>query len=386
MSVIAVPTATRAEYGNLRLFIQELRDNGFEVRIIATGAHLSQAYGETYKEIEEDGFVIDYQIPILVDADNACGVSKTMALAISGFADYFANRRPDALLVLGDRYEMLAIACAAFNERIPIFHLYGGETTEGAIDEAIRHCITKMSYLHFTSTEPYRKRVIQLGEDPSRVFTIGNASADNKGARDLLSKEELFASLEIDVPDHYAVMTYHPVTLADGEVQEDINELLAALEMFPELTFVATRANADAGGRGINETLEQYAANHGNFYLFDSLGSKRYLSALAYADAVIGNSSSGITETVLFKVPTVNIGIRQQGRIRGANVIDCAACESDIRDALMYACSDEFHQAIKDMDNPFGGAGAAKKTVAAISNALSQPIKLQKKFYDVSFD
>lgn len=159
MSIIAVPTATRAEYGNLRPFIQELRDNGFEVRIIATGAHLSQAYGETYQEIEEDGFAIDYQIPILVDSDNACGVSKTMALAISGFADYFANRRPDGLLVLGDRYEMLAIACAAFNERIPIFHLYGGETTEGAIDEAIRHCITKMSYLHFTATEPYRKRV-----------------------------------------------------------------------------------------------------------------------------------------------------------------------------------------------------------------------------------
>ena len=218
------------------------------------------------------------------------------------------------------------------------------------------------------------------------MFTIGNASADNKGARDLLSKEEFFASLEIDVPDHYVVMTYHPVTLADGEVQEDINELLAALEMFPDLTFVATRANADAGGRGINETLEQYAANHGNFFLFDSLGSKRYLSALAYADAVIGNSSSGITETVLFKVPTVNIGIRQQGRIRGANVIDCAACENDICDALMYACSDEFRQTIKDMDNPFGGAGAAKKAVAAISNALSQPIKLQKKFYDVSFD
>lgn len=386
MSIIAVPTATRAEYGNLRPFIQELRDNGFEVRIIATGAHLSQAYGETYQEIEEDGFAIDYQIPILVDSDNACGVSKTMALAISGFADYFANRRPDGLLVLGDRYEMLAIACAAFNERIPIFHLYGGETTEGAIDEAIRHCITKMSYLHFTATEPYRKRVIQLGEDPSRVFTIGNASADNKDVRDILSKKELFASLEIDVSDHYAVMTYHPVTLADGEVQEDINELLAALEKFSNLTFIATKANADAGGRGINEVLEQYAAKHNNFFLFDSLGSKRYLSALAYADAVVGNSSSGITETVLFKVPTVNIGIRQQGRIRGANVIDCAARESDIHDALMHACSDEFRQTIKDMDNPFGGAGAAKKTVAAISSALSRPIKLQKKFYDISFD
>ena len=273
MSIIAVPTATRAEYGNLRPFIQELRDNGFEVRIIATGAHLSQAYGETYQEIEEDGFAIDYQIPIWWIQIMLVVFLKPWRLR---FRVLLITLRieADGLLVLGDRYEMLAIACAAFNERIPIFHLYGGETTEGAIDEAIRHCITKMSYLHFTATEPYRKRVIQLGEDPSRVFTIGNASADNKDVRDILSKEELFASLGIGIPDHYAVMTYHPVTLADSEVQEDINELLAALEKFPNLTFVATKANADAGGRGINEVLEQYAAKHSNFFLFDSLGSK----------------------------------------------------------------------------------------------------------------
>lgn len=384
MKTITVLTATRAEYGLLRPIIKALDEcPEFCVKVVVTGAHLSPEFGLTYKEIENDGSIIDKKIEILLSADTPSAISKSMGLAMMGFADYFAEDRPDALLVLGDRYETLAVCCVAMNERIPIIHLYGGETTEGAVDEAIRHAITKLSFLHLTSTEEYRKRVIQLGENPCRVFTVGAIGVENVLKQPLLTKQELEQSLECSLQRPYAVVTFHPVTLENCSAKDQCEQLLLALDEISDMDFIITKANADADGRVINDLLEKFAKQHDNVMLYSSLGVIRYLSAVKYADMVIGNSSSGLVEVPSFHIPTVNIGERQKGRLRASSVIDCEPRKSEICKAVNKAKRKEMQELAANVMNPYGDGDTTGKIVAAIQKMFRDGINLKKKFYDI---
>lgn len=382
---ICVLTATRAEYGLLKPVIEKLQqDENLDVRIVATGMHLSPEFGRTYKEIEQDGLRIDRKIEILLSSDTAAAISKSMGLAMISFADYFAEEQFDGLVVLGDRYETLAVCCVAMNARIPIFHLYGGETTEGIIDESIRHCITKMSFLHFTATEEYRKRVIQLGESPDRVFNVGAMGVENILKRNLLSKQELEQSINYSLSKTYAIVTFHPVTLENKSSEVQIQELLKALDQFANMKFIITKANADANGRVINEYLDQYGSARGNVIIIDSLGTQRYLSAVKYAKVVIGNSSSGIVEVPSFRISTVNIGDRQKGRIQANSVINCKPIYEDIIQAMKLALSDNFQKIAKQTKNPYEGVETSKKIIDQIKDfVMNEKIDLKKKFYDI---
>jgi GDP/UDP-N,N'-diacetylbacillosamine 2-epimerase (hydrolysing) len=382
---VCVLTATRAEYGLLKPVIRELRiDETLDVRVVATGAHLSPEFGLTYQEIEQDGIPIDRKIEILLSSDTPNAISKSMGLALLGFADYFAELQPDLLVVLGDRYETLAVCCAAMNQRIPIAHLYGGETSEGAIDEACRHAITKLSHLHFTSTEQYRKRVIQLGENPSRVYNVGALGVENILKEILPSKDELEKSLNYQLGSKYVVVTYHPVTLESESSDVAFKALLEALDTFPELRIVFTKANADVDGRIINELIDAYVSNHPNAIAVASLGTKRYLAAVKYSVAVIGNSSSGIIEVPSLHVPTVNIGDRQKGRLMSDSVINCISTVEDIRNALRQVLSSESREKIKMSANPYEGGDVSSRIVLVLKEFLSSDdIILKKVFYNI---
>ncbi len=382
---VCVLTATRAEYGLLKPVIQKLRSyESLDVRVVATGAHLSPEFGLTYKEIEQDGIPIDRKIEILLSSDTPSSISKSMGLALLGFADYFSELQPDLLVVLGDRYETLAVCCAAMNQRIPIAHLYGGETTEGAVDEAYRHAITKLSNLHFTSTEQYRKRVIQLGEDPSRVFNVGALGVENILKEPLLSKEELEESLNFRLGSQFVVVTYHPVTLETEASEVGFKALLGALDAFPDLGILFTKANADADGRIINELMDACVSCRSNAIAIASLGMKRYLSAVKHSAAVIGNSSSGIIEVPSLHVPTVNIGDRQKGRLMADSVINCKPTTKDIADALRYALSEEGKNKADATHNPYGGDDVSSKIVYVLNKFLSSAaVDLKKSFYDL---
>lgn len=384
MKTITVLTATRAEYGLLSPIIKELKKcSGICVKVVVTGAHLSPEFGLTYRDIEKDGVEIDRKIEILLSADTPSAISKSMGMAMVGFADYFAQSRPDALLVLGDRYETLAVCCAAVNERIPIIHLYGGETTEGAVDEVIRHAITKLSYLHLTSTEEYHRRVIQLGESPDRVYVVGSIGIENVMKQPLLSREELASDLGCVLDRPYAVVTFHPVTLEDGSARGQCGELLKAMGRYPNMQFIVTKANADADGRIINRMLDDYAAGHENAAVYDSLGMIRYLSALKYADMVIGNSSSGLVEAPSFKIPTINIGNRQKGRLRAESVIDCLPQEDSICAAIERGKSKEFKKICALVVNPYGDGNTSGKIVEIVGQWIKTDIDMKKSFYDI---
>lgn len=382
---VCVVTATRAEYGLLKPFILKLKNiEQFDIQVVVTGAHLSPAYGLTYKEIEDDNIVINKKIEILLGSDTAIAVSKAMGLALIGFSEYFEENRPDILLILGDRYEMLAAACAAANAGIPIAHLYGGETTEGAIDESIRHAITKLSYLHFTSTIEYRKRVIQLGESPDRVFSVGAIGIENAMCTELYSKTDLEESLDWNLDRPFAIVTFHPVTMERGMAIGQVNELLKALDTFPEMKFIITKANADSEGLSINKIIEDYEHDHTNVKVYDSLGTKRYLSTLKYAVMVIGNSSSGLIEAPSFLIPTINIGNRQKGRLQAESVINCDAICDCIVIAVKRAMSREFREKIRCVHNPYGDGDTSEKVVEIIKKYLEQENRnLMKKFYDL---
>ncbi len=382
---IAVLTATRAEYGLLKPIILALQNvEEFTTEVVVTGAHLSPEFGLTYCDIQKDGIEIAKKIEILLSSDTPVAISKSMGLAIISFAEYFAESRPDVLLVLGDRYETLAVCCAAMNARIPIVHLYGGETTEGAVDEAIRHSITKMSYLHFTSTEQYRRRVIQLGEHPDRVFVVGAVGVENALRMPLLSREELEQSISFPLSGPYAVVTFHPVTLEAESAEEQFGEVLKAFSEHGELSYIFTKANADANGRVINRMIDDYVAGNANAVCFESLGSLRYLSAVKYASMVIGNSSSGLIEVPSFHVPTINIGDRQKGRIQADSVIDCQAVAGEVNRAMRRACSEEFRHGLVEVSNPYGDGDASARIVDVLQRFfMDGNVDLKKKFYDV---
>lgn len=385
MKRICVLTATRAEYGLLSPLIKKLnREPGFDVRLVVTGMHLSPEFGLTWKEIEADGIHIDKKTEMLLSADTPAAITKSMGVALICFADYFTEINPDALIVLGDRYETLAVCIAAMNARIPVIHIHGGETTEGVIDEAVRHSVTKMSICHFTSTEEYRRRIIQMGEQPSRVFNVGALGVENALHVRLSGRQELESRLGIPLSGVYAVGTFHPVTLERTGTEEQIRELLKALDQNSEITYLFTKANADQDGRIINDLLKKYAEKHNNFFLADSLGAKNYLSALKYTSFVIGNSSSGLIEAPAFGIPTINIGDRQKGRIAGKTVINCTPEAKDIDRAVKKAMDKVFRNSLKNAVNPYGDGNTSGRIVDILKQQiLCHPVNIKKQFYNI---
>lgn len=381
---ISILTATRAEYGLLKPIIKKLKEvEEFDIKIVATGMHLSQEFGLTYKEIEDDGFIIDEKIEILMSSDTNSAVSKSMGMAMISFADYFKKVKPDLLIILGDRYESLAVAIVALNQKIKIAHIHGGEITKGAIDDSIRHAITKLSHIHFTSTNEYKNRVIQLGEEPKNVYLVGASGVENSIKEELISKEELEKSINYNLGKSYGVVTYHPVTLGTNEAKDEIINLMDALVSIENMKFIITKANADAGGRIINKTILEYQEKYKNIILVDSLGLKRYLTALKYSDMVIGNSSSGLLEAPSFKIPTINIGKRQEGRIQAKSIINCNCKKEDILNAIKKASTKEFKESLKDIKNPYGVGNTSSKIRDILIDRLKKDdIKLAKDFYD----
>ncbi len=384
---IVILTATRAEYGLLKPLMSKLgQDEDFDLRVAVTGMHLSPEFGMTVHEIENDGIKIDKKAEILLSSDTPAALSKSMGLAMISFSEYFEERGPDALVVLGDRFETLAVCCAAVNARIPIFHLHGGEATEGLIDEAVRHSITKMSYLHFASTERYRRRIIQMGESPGRVFNVGAMGVENALRTDLPDLEEVEKSIGFKLAGRYAVGTFHPVTLEKGTSGKQTQELLKAVDRHKNIRFLFTKANADTDGRIINEMLAAYAKRHENFVLVDSLGMKRYLGALKHASFVIGNSSSGLIEAASFGIPTVDIGDRQKGRTAGGTVIHCEPDAKAIERAINKALTEEFGNTARRAVNPYGDGNTSGKIIEVIRDfMLNDRIDIKKKFYDIQF-
>jgi len=383
---ICVLTATRAEYGLLKpVILKLLAVPEFDVRVVVTGAHLSPEFGLTYKEIKQGGIPIDEKIEILLSGDTPSAISKSMGLALIGFGDYFARLNPDMMVALGDRYETLAVCCAAMNQRIPIAHLYGGETTEGAVDESIRHAITKLSYLHFTSTEQYRNRVIQLGEQPDRVFCVGAIGIENILQEELLSRSELEVAIEFRLEKPYAMVTFHPVTLEDNNSAEQFSALLDVCQNHEEMNFVFSKANADANGRIINQMLDAYVREHDNAVAFASLGMVRYLSIVKHSAMVMGNSSSGLVEAPSLGVPTINIGDRQKGRLQADCVINCEPVSDEIEKAMALAMTNDFKNKARVSINPYGDGNTSGKIVGKIEEflLLNEKIDLKKKFYDI---
>lgn len=391
---IGVVTATRAEYGLLRRIIQEIwQDAELELQLLVTGTHLCRDFGYTVQEIEADGFPITARIPIMEENGENCEIKKNekketvtdiMAKAMQLFGRFFENSRTDLLVLLGDRYELIPIAMAAISYNIPIAHINGGEITEGAIDDTVRHCLTKMSCLHFTACEEYAKRVIQLGEQPQRVFNYGDTGVENIEKIEPVSREELEERIGMELGESCASVTFHPVTREEGTAAWQVSELLEALSAFPEMRFVITMANADEGGREINTLLLQYAQNHDNVRVFASLGVRYYISLLHYADMIIGNSSSGIIEAPSIGIPTVNIGNRQRGRLQAQSIINCSPHREEIVVAVRKAGSDEMKRLAAKKKNPYAGGDTSHKIVETIKTAvLSGKIELMKRFYDL---
>ncbi|USD60252.1 UDP-N-acetylglucosamine 2-epimerase (hydrolyzing) [Vibrio sp. SCSIO 43140] len=382
---VAVFTGTRAEYGLLFWLLKDLQsDPDITLQLLVSGMHLSPEFGDTYQQIEKDGFDIDEKIEILLSSDSAVGTAKSMGLGVLGFADALSRLSPDVLVVLGDRFEALAAAQTAMILRIPIIHLHGGEITEGAYDDAIRHAITKLSYLHGTSTDEYRNRVIQLGESPARVKNVGAIGLDHLNRASFMTVSELSHSLSFELTEPYFVVTYHPVTLGDESPEESFQALLDALDEYPDHQVILTYPNADDGGRRIIPMLEAYAANQPKRVLaIPSLGQVRYLSSVKHAAAVIGNSSSGIIEVPAFDVPTVNIGSRQKGRLAAKSVLNAKATKQSISNAIALAVSREYKSPDERIINPYGQGDSSKQVIEMIKGLDFEPCK---SFYDVNIE
>lgn len=387
---ICVLTTTRADYGILRPLLFALHhDPAFVLHIAVTGTHLAEAFGMTVQEIESDRLPISAKIPILAGENNSPeAMSQTMSRAIERFSEYFQSCRPDLLIVLGDRFETFAICAAAVNACIPIAHVHGGETTEGAMDECFRHSITKMSYLHFTSTALYRKRVIQLGEHPDRVFNVGALSVENALHAAFLTPSQIECDLGFPLfQKPVVVVTFHPVTLEAGSSVSHTNELLSAIAQRTDLHFLITKSNLDIDGQHINKMLDDFAKTHPHCRVAASLGMVRYMSVLKYAACVLGNSSSGITEAPSFGIPTINVGNRQRGRLQTKSVINCPPDRDAILCALDLALSESFREKAASVKSPFGDGNTSRRMCEIIKDTLSSgPVDLKKAFYDISFE
>ncbi len=381
---IGVVTGTRADYGLLYWLMKELQsDQDLNLQVIATGMHLSPEFGLTYRVIEEDGFTIAASVEMLLSSDTAVGIAKSIGLGVIGFADALDRLRPDILVLLGDRYEILAAAQAALTARIPIAHLHGGEVTEGAIDDGMRHAITKMAHLHFVAAEPYRRRVIQLGEQPDTVFTVGAPGLDAVTRLKLLERKELENEAGFALGPINFLVTYHPATLGAATPGQAMQALLDALDYFPEAHIIFTRPNADTAGRVISSMIDDYVECHKDrTAVFTSLGQLRYLSAVKLVDVVIGNSSSGIIEAPAFKTPTVNIGERQTGRLKAASVLNCNEETVAIVAAIRTALSREFRETLPGVVPPYG-MGEASVKIKENLKAVNLDGITRKRFYDL---
>ncbi len=382
---ICIITGTRADYGVLKPVITRVNnDKDLCLQLVATGMHLSHEFGLTYKEIENDGFEVDEKIEIILSSDTDAAISKSIGLAAISFSDYFKSKRPDMLIVLGDRYEIFAVSIAAAVAKIPIAHISGGDTTEGATDEFFRHSISKMSYLHFPGVYESKKRIEQLGESPDRVFNVGELGIENILNIDLMLKEELEKSINFKLDKPFALVTFHPVTIENDTAEIQFAELLNAIDCYKNMKFIFTKSNSDANGRVINSLMDRYISENNNCIAFSSLGLVRYLSAMKYCSFVLGNSSSGIIEAPSFRVPTINIGDRQKGRMQSKSIINCQPMKNDIIEAINTALSQEFISSIKDAKNPYEGDNTSQTIVNTIKDFLyNDKIDLKKKFYDI---
>ena len=380
---ICVITGTRAEYGLLRWVMQGIKDDAdLNLQVIATGMHLSPEFGLTYKAIEADGFEIDRKVEILTSSDTPVGIAKSMGLGMIGFADALNELNPDLIVVLGDRFEIFSAVSAALVARIPVAHLHGGESTEGLIDEAIRHSITKMSHLHFVAAGEYKQRVIQLGEQPERVFLVGGLGIDNIKRLKLLERNTLEVDLGFKFDKRNLLITFHPVTLEKASAVKQMQELLSALAKLEDTQLIFTMPNADTDGRSLIKMVEQFSSQYPNAHAFTSLGQLRYLSCLAQVDGVVGNSSSGLAEVPSFKKGTINIGDRQRGRLQATSVINCEATQQDISDAIYTLYSPNFQMDLSQVCNPYGEGGASEEIVKIIKSVTLDCL-IKKHFYDV---
>ena len=381
---ICVITGTRAEYGLLKRLIQAIDGSKeFHLQLIATGMHLSKQFGYTYKEIESDGFKIDKKIDIKLGSDTPAGISKSTSLGLIGFSKSLEELQPDLVLILGDRFEILSASIASMFLRIPIAHLHGGELTEGATDEAIRHSITKLSHLHFVASEEYKNRVIQLGEDPKNVFLVGGLGVDAIKSAKLLNRTELEDSLNLKFRKKNILVTFHPVTLEDSTSGYQMKELLKALSQLNDTTIIFTMPNADIDGKILFSLIKDFTKEYSNAYAFTSLGQLKYFSSIAQVDCVIGNSSSGLLEVPTFRKATINIGDRQRGRLKAASVIDCDPNLKSISRALKQIYNPKFFKKLQSTKNPYGDGLAVEKIISVLQNISFKGL-LKKKFYNLN--
>ena len=379
---VCIVTGTRAEYGLLHRVIEHLKSSKFELKLVVTGSHLSKKYGLTYHEILKDGHEIDEKIDIDLQSDTQLAIGKSLAKAVERFTIYFDDSKPDIVLILGDRYEMLGVASAATVCRIPIAHIHGGENTVGVIDEAIRHRITKMSHFHFVSTAEYRNRVIQLGENPSRVFNVGSLGVDNSLQVELLSKEEVEKAIGTSFKKNNILITYHPETLKK-QINKDIKSTIDALDTIENALLIFTAPNADIGSEIILSSIKKYVKqNQGKAIFFESLGHLLYLSCLKFVDCVVGNSSSGIIEVPSFKIPTINIGDRQKGRISAKSVIHSLPIFNSLCDAFQQVYNHEMNYNMKNIYNPYQKENTAEEIVNILGTVSLDKV-LYKQFHDI---
>jgi len=381
---ICVVTGSRAEYGLLYWLLKSIKNSpSLHLQLVVTGMHLSTEYGLTYRLIEEDDFTIDYKVEMLLSSDTLSGISKSTAVGLLGFTDCFNQLKPDIIVVLGDRFEIFAASIAGLFAKIPIAHIHGGESTEGAFDESIRHSITKMSWWHFVAADSYRNRVIQLGENPNRVFNVGGLGVDAIKKSKLLSKKDLINKTGIQFGEKNLLITYHPVTLEKETSQKYFQALLDVLDTLNDTYLIFTMPNADSDSRIIKQMIDRFVSKNKNRSIsFTSLGHRNYISIMQYVDGVVGNSSSGLLEAPTFKIGTINIGDRQSGRLKAESIIDCDPNKESINNAISKLYSQKFKNVIKKTSNPYGKGNASEKIIKTLLN-LKLPKELKKKFHDI---
>jgi GDP/UDP-N,N'-diacetylbacillosamine 2-epimerase (hydrolysing) len=383
MKKICVVTGSRAEYGLLKLLIKKIiKSPILKLQLIVTGMHLSKKFGNTIKDINSDGYKIDSKINLLLNEDTPEAITKSMGIGMRGFAKTLFKLKPDLLLVLGDRYEIMIAVISAMIAKIPVAHLHGGEITEGAFDDMIRHSITKMSHLHFVATEKYKKRVIQLGEQPKRIFNVGSLAADYITSHKIIPFHKLEKDIKFKFLDKNILITFHPVTLEDNTSKKQINEIIYALQELKNTGLIFTMPNSDTDSNIIFKKIKKFCKNNSNAKFYKSLGQSRYISCLNYVDCVLGNSSSGIIEVPSFKKPTINIGERQSGRIKAKSVIDCKPEKLSIQKALKKAFSKKFQLSLSKVKNPYGKLGAGDEIIKILEKNKFENL-IKKNFYDI---